>query len=164
MELVLLFILGACIGSYLCCQVRRLHLKNSHQPTPKPSKEPSHKTAKSSAKTTKPTAKGTNKAKLPPRSICLDCKYQLAWYDNIPIISWLALRGKCRKCHHKIGLAEFLSELGVGLALLAFGFSLKYGLSSAISVGPTPLFWVYFSAMLIFISIISFLDIYDGLY
>ena len=45
------------------------------------------------------------------RSHCLSCKYQLKWYDNIPIISWLTLRGKCRKCHKKIGIAEFLAEV-----------------------------------------------------
>lgn len=48
-----------------------------------------------------------------PRSHCMNCKYQLKWYDNIPVVSWLILRGKCRKCHKKIGVMEFLAELGV---------------------------------------------------
>jgi leader peptidase (prepilin peptidase)/N-methyltransferase len=31
-----------------------------------------------------------------PRSRCPHCRYQLAWYDNIPILSWVALRARCR--------------------------------------------------------------------
>jgi len=54
-------------------------------------------------------------------SHCMNCKYQLQWYDNIPIISWLALGGKCRKCRKKIGYAEILAEVGVAL-LFAFSF------------------------------------------
>ena len=48
-----------------------------------------------------------------PRSHCMNCKYQLKWFDNIPIISWLFLRGKCRKCGKKIGFLEFFSEIGL---------------------------------------------------
>lgn len=33
------------------------------------------------------------------RSHCMSCGYQLAWYDMVPVFSWLFLRGKCRKCH-----------------------------------------------------------------
>lgn len=51
----------------------------------------------------------------------MNCKYQLQWYDNIPIISWLALGGKCRKCRKKIGYAEILAEVGVAL-LFALSF------------------------------------------
>ena len=58
-----------------------------------------------------------------PRSHCMNCKYQLKWYDNIPIFSWLLLGGKCRKCHKKIGVAEILSEVG-----LAAIFVLSYAL------------------------------------
>lgn len=45
------------------------------------------------------------------RSHCLNCGYQLKWYDLVPIISWLSLGGKCRKCHSKIGATEFLTEV-----------------------------------------------------
>ena len=47
------------------------------------------------------------------RSHCLNCGYQLKWYDLIPIISWLSLGGKCRKCHSKIGVTEFLTEVSM---------------------------------------------------
>ena len=56
-------------------------------------------------------------------SHCMHCKYQIQWYDNIPIISWLALGGKCRKCRKKIGYAEILAEVGLALMFtLSFVF------------------------------------------
>ena len=54
-------------------------------------------------------------------SHCEKCKYQLKWYDNIPIVSWLMLGGKCRKCRKPIGAAELWSELGLGV-LFALSF------------------------------------------
>lgn len=52
------------------------------------------------------------------RSHCMHCKYQLKWYDNIPVISWLSLGGKCRKCRKKIGCAEILAEVGLSLVFV----------------------------------------------
>lgn len=126
---LILFIVGTCFGSFLCCQARRLHHNASHR-------------------------SGQLKSK---RSICLHCHYQLKWYDNIPIVSWLILKGKCRKCHRSIGVAELLSEFGLGLAFLI----------SATSFNPITaqvMDWLAFIVNLIFICIISFLAIYDGLY
>lgn len=48
-------------------------------------------------------------------SHCMNCNYRLQWYDNIPILSWLILGGKCRKCRKPIGALEILSEFGLGL-------------------------------------------------
>lgn len=47
------------------------------------------------------------------RSKCLNCSYVLHWYDLLPIVSWLLLRGRCRKCHNRIGHLEPLIEIGV---------------------------------------------------
>lgn len=56
-------------------------------------------------------------------SHCLSCGYQLKWYDNIPILSWLMLGGKCRKCHKKIGAMEILAEVGMAAVfVLSFCF------------------------------------------
>ncbi|MBR3172582.1 prepilin peptidase [Candidatus Saccharibacteria bacterium] len=126
--LILLFILGACLGSFLCCQARRLH----------------HRSKKGSSK-------------LNSRSICLHCKYQLKWYDNIPIISWFCLRGKCRKCHKPIGWAEILTELGLGLAWLALGTTINITTAD-------PLIWTIFIVTLILTLPLAFLSVYDGLY
>ena len=38
------------------------------------------------------------------RSHCMSCGYQLKWYDLIPLFSWLALGGRCRKCRAKISI------------------------------------------------------------
>lgn len=47
------------------------------------------------------------------RSRCLHCDYALRWYDLIPVVSWLVLRGKCRECRRPIGAFELLIELGM---------------------------------------------------
>lgn len=49
------------------------------------------------------------------RSRCLHCGYELRWYDLIPLVSWLMLRGRCRQCHKLIGRMEPLMELGMAL-------------------------------------------------
>lgn len=49
------------------------------------------------------------------RSRCLHCEHPLAWYDLLPLVSWLGLRGKCRYCHAQIGRFEPLMEVGVAL-------------------------------------------------
>ncbi|MDO4288340.1 MAG: prepilin peptidase [Eubacterium sp.] len=55
------------------------------------------------------------------RSFCPNCGKKIAFYDNIPLISYLWLGGKCRKCGEKISLRYFFTELAGGLlALLMF--------------------------------------------
>lgn len=44
------------------------------------------------------------------RSHCMQCGHQLSWYELIPIASWVALRGRCRKCHAKISMQYPLVE------------------------------------------------------
>ena len=59
-----------------------------------------------------------------PRSRCPNCGLQIAWYDNIPIISWLLLRGRCRHCGEPISWRYPAVELAVALiwggSVLAF--------------------------------------------
>ena len=62
-----------------------------------------------------------------PRSHCDSCKHVLAWYELIPLISYLIQRGKCRECKKEIPKFYFLIELLTGL-LFALCFHL-YGLS-----------------------------------
>jgi len=54
-----------------------------------------------------------------PRSHCRNCDHSLAWWENVPLVSWLALRGRCRKCGAWIGWRYPLVELAVG-ALWAY--------------------------------------------
>lgn len=50
------------------------------------------------------------------RSECEHCHHTLAWYDLVPVVSWLQLRGRCRYCRKPIGLTALLLELAVGTA------------------------------------------------
>lgn len=54
------------------------------------------------------------------RSFCPRCKHQIAWYDNIPLFSYLFLGGKCRNCKKKISLRYPLIEVasGIGFVLI----------------------------------------------
>ena len=45
------------------------------------------------------------------RSFCTNCKKKIAWFDNIPVLSYLILRSKCRNCKKKISFQYFLVEL-----------------------------------------------------
>ena len=53
------------------------------------------------------------------RSRCLHCGYELKWYDLVPLVSWLTLRGRCRNCHKEIGRMEPLIELGTAAFFVA---------------------------------------------
>ena len=118
---LLMFILGAVMGSFLCCQARRIHYRDTHK-----------------------------NQKMNKRSVCLHCKKQLKWYDNIPIISWVILQGKCRYCKHKIGVAEIIAEISGALMLLIL----------SIIISNIPLLVV----TSVFVLALLFLAIYDGLY
>ncbi len=50
-----------------------------------------------------------------PRSQCPNCQHLIAWYDNLPILSWLLLGRKCRYCKHPIAWRYPLLELTMGL-------------------------------------------------
>src|SRR5258708_23822355 len=50
-----------------------------------------------------------------PRSRCPHCTTPIRWYDNIPILSWLLLRGRCRDCKTVIPWRYPLVELSVGI-------------------------------------------------
>lgn len=54
-----------------------------------------------------------------PRSRCPGCGHQIAWFENIPIVSWIALRARCRGCGMAISVQYPLVELSVGLMWLA---------------------------------------------
>jgi leader peptidase (prepilin peptidase) / N-methyltransferase len=49
-----------------------------------------------------------------PRSHCRNCEHTLAWWENVPLLSWILLRGRCRSCRMWIGWRYPLVELAVG--------------------------------------------------
>ncbi len=60
------------------------------------------------------------------RSYCPKCRHQIHWYDNIPVLSWLLLGGRCRHCRKPIAVQYPLVELIVGL-LFSLVFIKFYG-------------------------------------
>ena len=69
------------------------------------------------------------------RSRCDSCGYTLKWYDMIPLLSYIFLLGKCRKCKKKIDSSHFMSELFMGAAFLCGSLSFaRYGIFYGIMV------------------------------
>ena len=86
-----------------------------------------------------------------PGSHCPKCKKEIPWYQNIPLISWLVLRGKCANCACKIPIRYFLVELLTGvLFLLIFSKVVFY-------YEPLQLLVVYFGLTMLVITTI-FID------
>jgi leader peptidase (prepilin peptidase)/N-methyltransferase len=67
-----------------------------------------------------------------PASHCTTCNRQLAWFENVPVVSWLVLRGRCRTCHSRISVLYPLVELTT--AFVFAGGVLVYGLSPLLFV------------------------------
>lgn len=89
-----------------------------------------------------------NESIVSPPSHCPACSYQIRWYDNIPIISYLLLRGKCRGCGTHISLQYPLVELLNGILTLCL----------YLRFGPT----LAFATLFLFCSalvVITFIDI-----
>jgi leader peptidase (prepilin peptidase)/N-methyltransferase len=66
-----------------------------------------------------------------PRSRCPECKAAIRWYHNVPLLSWLLLRGRCRDCKQPIPWRYPLVELAMGLWfwLTVSSYLLKYNLA-----------------------------------
>jgi leader peptidase (prepilin peptidase)/N-methyltransferase len=74
-----------------------------------------------------------------PRSHCRNCARTLAWWENVPLISWLALRGRCRTCNARISWRYPLVELSIGVL---WSFEAYRSISIVTSAeGSTSLFW-----------------------
>jgi leader peptidase (prepilin peptidase)/N-methyltransferase len=58
-----------------------------------------------------------------PRSHCRNCEHVLSWWENLPLLSWLVLRGRCRQCRSRIGWRYPLIELAVGALWASVGWT-----------------------------------------
>ena len=80
------------------------------------------------------------------RSYCPKCKKQISWKDNIPIISYLLLNGKCRKCKKPISsryaLVEFLSILSFVIVYFLYGITLTTLLLMILSLSLIIIFFI----------------------
>jgi prepilin signal peptidase PulO-like enzyme (type II secretory pathway) len=68
------------------------------------------------------------------RSICLNCSYQLKWYDMLPLVSWLSLKGKCRNCRKSIGHFEPVMELTVATLFVVSYVFWPYDLTTGLEI------------------------------
>jgi len=90
----------------------------------------------------------TKSINYPSRSICLSCGYPLKFYDNIPLLSYLWLKGRCRQCQAAISWRYPLIELLTGLGALSV--FLKYGLTLA-----TLVYFIFIACLLV----VTFIDL-----
>ena len=87
----------------------------------------------------------------PKRSFCPSCKTQLTWKDNLPIIGWLWLRGKCRYCGVKFGVRYPAVEL---LTALLFVFAMWRVLYADGNIADQPLAWLTVLHIILIISVL----------
>lgn len=108
---VLLGLLGLSVGSFAGATVWRIRARQLVD-----DKKAGESVDKQEYKTLLPLTKATLSS---DRSRCLHCGHQLAWYDLLPLVSWLSTDGKCRYCHKPIGNFEPLIELGTAAFFVA---------------------------------------------
>jgi len=81
-----------------------------------------------------------------PPSHCPKCQAPIRWWQNLPILSWLALRGKCANCRAAISPRYLLVELlGGALFLATFLHVLKFGLPLHVLV----VYWIWIALMIV---------------
>ncbi len=134
-----LAVLGLCVGSFLNVVVHRMPLMLERQWR-----------ADSAAMLELPAKEEDTAAPLTlskPASRCPACGHTIRWYENIPLVSWLVLRGKCSSCGTRISVRYPLIELLTALLFAACGW--RFGAQ------PTTLLWCGFVAVLVAASAID---------
>lgn len=89
-----------------------------------------------------------NKSVVKGRSYCPACNKQIRWYDNIPLLSYIFLKAKCRDCSARIGIKYFIVELICALSFVLVFYLFSFSLT-------TLLFFI----LSIFFVIIFFIDL-----
>ena len=79
-----------------------------------------------------------------PRSRCPSCGHAITWYENIPVLSWLWLRGRCSACKARIPARYPLVEIATGALFALVGW--RFGAQ------PVALLWCAFCAVLVALS------------
>lgn len=85
----------------------------------------------------------------PRRSFCPSCKKQIPWYRNLPLITWLAQRGKCAECGSRIAFRYFFVELLTGCLFYAIFYKFHGPWEHLTQWGPMVLCYWVFAALLI---------------
>jgi len=123
---VILAAVGLCFGSFAGATVWRLRARQLVQ-----DKSVGEKVDAKEYKALLPLTHSTITS---DRSRCLHCGHALAWYDLLPLASWVSTKGKCRYCHASIGWFEPLIELGVAAFFVVSYLLWPFAFSSQLSV------------------------------
>jgi len=87
-----------------------------------------------------------------PASKCVNCSKRVVWYDNIPVLSYLFLKGKCRHCQHKISALYPITEIITGIVFLSLFHSVLMVKGDLICA---YIFYLIFCCLLIIGSIVD---------
>lgn len=138
--LVVFTLLGLCVGSFLNVVIHRIPLMMQYAWRQECSQFLAQQTDMPSAQTavlTDIVAKDVPITLSTPASRCPHCAHKIKWYENIPLISWLVLRGRCSDCKAAIGVrypvVELVTALLSGLVIYHFGVTAT-GLSALVLV------------------------------
>jgi len=82
-----------------------------------------------------------------PASRCPSCGHEIAWHENIPLLGWLRLGGRCSACKTRISARYPLVELATGVLFAAIGWRL--------GASPLALLWCLFAAVLVALALID---------
>lgn len=130
--LIVFGLLGLCVGSFLNVVIYRIPLMMHYSWRQECSEFMSQQpdiNAEQSAFLTQAVANDTPITLSRPASRCPHCAHKIKWYENIPLVSWLALRGRCSDCKASIGLRYPVVELVT--ALLSLLVIYNFGVTAA---------------------------------
>lgn len=133
----ILAVLGLCIGSFLNVVVHRLPLMLERGWR-----------EESAELLGLPVPETTAITLSRPRSRCPSCGHAIAWYENIPLLSWLWLRGRCSACKTRISSRYPLVEVATAMLFAAVGW--RFG------AHPAAVLWCGFAAVLLAAALIDF--------
>jgi prepilin signal peptidase PulO-like enzyme (type II secretory pathway) len=133
MKILILSLLGLCFGSFVNAFVWRFHELEGNKKLSKKQK--------------------SELSIIHGRSICTHCRHELAWYDLLPVISWLSLKGKCRYCHKPISWQYPVVEISTAVLFVVSYLYWPYGLDWA--------GWTLFGLWLVFLVGFMALIVYD---
>lgn len=140
LALVVFAILGLCIGSFLNVVIHRIPLMMVYSWRQECSQFMSQQADMPHEHTNALmdiTAKDAPITLSKPASRCPHCAHKIKWYENIPLISWLILRGRCSDCDNAIGvrypIVELVTAILSALVIYQFGVTVA-GLSALILV------------------------------
>lgn len=136
MIIIFMLMLGLCFGSFVEATSWRLHEQDTEK--------------KRSKKQVR------DLSIVHGRSMCASCKHQLAWYDLLPLVSWLSVGGKCRYCRKAIGWHAPALEIGTAALFAVSYLNWPYRLANT-SVAGIALFGLWLALLVGFV----LLAVYD---